>query len=339
MEISIVIPSRKRLHHLRALLGCIAAQTFAAAEVIVVDSSDDKSYGDQLKQEFPELKIIWIDSIPSVCIQRNLAIQEAKGSWVFLCDDDIEIPKDYLEKLVNYIDAHPSCGVVSGALYQVHNGRWVESYPPKNFADLLWRYIFQLSVWGDISKIKTPLLLKPLGPIVKNFYCKRGNSISLAGWPLITQWKEDHFQTTFYSLGANLVKREWLLNSPYDEVLDPGGIGDNYGVTLGFPGTNIIHVVRTVHAYHHMSNENRLAEAIAYYRRILALHYFLKRGEKRSAIPWLIWSLAGSLIIHLFKADMQKCRACLKATAKIASGKNPYWKGHLANKKVVEPQL
>jgi hypothetical protein len=39
------------------------------------------------------------------------------------------------------------------------------------------------------------------------------------------------------------VRRQWLIRSPFDEVLDPHGIGDNYGVAFGFPSK--IHVLNS----------------------------------------------------------------------------------------------
>jgi hypothetical protein len=67
---------------------------------------------------------------------------------------------------------------------------------------------------------------------------RKGNHISKAGWPVISDFSGDYFKTPLYSLGASLVRRDWLLRSPFDEVLDRHGIGEHYGVIAGFPVTN-----------------------------------------------------------------------------------------------------
>jgi glycosyltransferase involved in cell wall biosynthesis len=339
MNISVVIPTRNRIHNLKVLLGNLERQTLRPGEVIVVDSSDNKESIRELQNQFVKVPLIFIDSIPSVCVQRNIGIRQAKASWIFLCDDDIELPVNYLEELSAYLSARNDCSVVAGSLLQYENGSWIESYPAKKWQDLLWRFVFQLSVWGEINEIKFPVLLKPLGRLIRNFYAKRGNGLSNAGWPLITDWNGSSFQTTIYSLGANLVRREWLLNSPYDEILDPSGIGDNFGVALGFPERRSIHVLRTVHAYHHRSQENRLLHPTIYYRRILALHYFLKRKNRNASVLWLIWSLQGNLIFYLIKRDKERSWASLKAMTKILLNKNPYWVGFLNKERIIQPQL
>jgi glycosyltransferase involved in cell wall biosynthesis len=338
MKISAVIPTRNRANSVRRLCESLQKQTCKLAEIIIIDSSDDKIYKNELLLHFSELPIIWIDSEPSVCIQRNRGIQMATSPWIFLCDDDIELTPDYIEKIVDYIKENPNVGALAGRLLQNEHGEWRDQYPVKNFTDLAWRFIFQLSVWGDINSVKAPALLQPILFLVKKWYVKRRNTSSLAGWPLITNWNEKIFRTEFYSLGANVIRREWLLQSPYDEVLDPSGIGDNYGVALGFPGQEPIHVLISVSAYHHRAQENRLKERTVYYRRILALHYFNKL-KKKSALTsmWLIWSFIGNLLIHMFKGNLSMMMPAMKAIILILMGKNPYWIGHVKNLKGVKP--
>jgi glycosyltransferase involved in cell wall biosynthesis len=338
MKISVVIPTRNRPHYMSRVLTTLQQQIRKAEEIIVIDSSDQMEYRQGLKEQFSSLPISWIQAPASVCLQRNIGIREASGDWIFLCDDDIELDQDYLAKLEEYSNVNPDCGAVAGCLLQNESGNWVSQYPPRNFGDLLWRFAFQLSVWGDLQSITTSTWTKPILYMVKQFYRRRGNNVSLAGWPLITSWDQKYFQTKIYSLGANLIKREWLLNSPYDEVLDPSGIGDNYGVALGFPKKNAIHVLCDTHAHHHRAEENRLLHSIAYFRRTLALHYFLKRHRKRAQRLWFIWSLLGNWIHQKIRRN-ELSNATLKAIKLVLTGKNPYWEGFVKNKKNIQPPL
>jgi len=93
-----------------------------------------------------------------------------------------------------------------------------------------------------------------------------------------------------YSLGASLVKKEWLLQSPFDEVLDRYGIGENYGVIAGFP-TSSIHVLNNTFVCHHQEPANRLQKPLQYYRRVLALDYFIhsKKNLQWLKRRWLLW--------------------------------------------------
>jgi len=328
MEISVVIPTRNRPDSIRRTILSIAAQTLQPKEIIVVDASDESGYLEKLKQEFPGIKLRYaISHERSVCVQRNRGIAQALSDWIFLCDDDIEIPVNHFEILTHYISANPECGVACGVCLQLEKGVWQAQYPVKNFFDLFWRYVFQLSVWSDLSEVKAPPFMTWLYKKMILFYDTRGNTLSNAGWPIITQWDGPVIESSTYALGASLVRRKWMIDSPYDEVLDPSGIGDNYGVALNFKQSTPIHILKQTSFYHHRAEENRLHQHQIYYRRALALNYFtvLKGENVVTKTRWLILSLTGSCLRFLLSGRWSMAKACTKAMVKIISKKNPYW--------------
>jgi glycosyltransferase involved in cell wall biosynthesis len=338
VEISVVIPTRNRPKRVRNALASLAQQTSPPAEVIVVDASDEGLLdATALANAFQTLPLMVLSSAPSVCIQRNKGIEVAKSEWIFLCDDDIELPKDHLQQLANHVAKHPGCGAVAGKLRQLESGVWVDQYPPRKFSTALYQFVFQLSVWGPIDGVKTNRFTRPVLAWMRRWYRKRGNTESLAGWPLITQWHRPCFTTKFYSLGADLIRRELLLSSPYDPVLDPGGIGDNYGVALGLPSG--IDVIDSTYALHHREQENRVDRKVAYYRRILAMHYFVRARLATATITtlWLCWSIIGLSLLQLRRFDVSMLKLSAKAFIKIAAGRNPYVIAKSAGKTVVSP--
>jgi glycosyltransferase involved in cell wall biosynthesis len=338
VDISVVIPTRNRPGRVRNALSSLAQQTSPPAEVIVVDASDEGLYDARaLAIEFRTLPLIWLSSAPSVCIQRNKGIEAARSDWIFLCDDDIELPQDHFEQLANHVEKHPGCGAVAGKLRQLESCVWVDQYPPRRFSTALYQFVFQLSVWGPIDGVKTNRFTRPVLTWMKEWYRKRGNRESLAGWPLITQWQRPCFTTRFYSLGADLIRREALLSSPYDPVLDPGGIGDNYGVALGLP--NGIDVIDSTYALHHREQDNRVNRKVAYYRRILALHYFVRARFTNGTITtlWLCWSIVGMSLLQLRQPDLSMLKLSVKALFKIATGRNPYVVAKREGRIVISP--
>ena len=338
MDISVVIPTRNRPGRLRNALSSLALQTSPPAEVIVVDASDEGVHDARaLADEFQTLPLILISSAPSVCIQRNKGIEAAKGSWIFLCDDDIELPRDHFQRLADHVAKHPGCSAVAGKLRQLESGAWVDQYPPRRFFTALYLFVFQLSVWGPVDGVKTNRFTRPILAWISGWYRKRGNRESLAGWPLITQWQRPFFTARIYSLGADLIRRELLLSSPYDPVLDPGGIGDNYGVAMGLP--HGIDVIDSTFALHHREQENRVNRKTAYYRRILALHYFVRARFTNATITtlWLCWSIAGLSIHQLLHFDLSMLKLSVKALFKIVAGRNPYVIAKNEGRTVVSP--
>jgi glycosyltransferase involved in cell wall biosynthesis len=281
------------------------------------------------------LNIQYLRSERSVCIQRNVGIQQAVSDWVLLCDDDIEISADYLQKLALYITANPEAGAVSGLWLQKEGGKWKATYPENSAIQLLWKYVFKLGIWGEIDISSKNWIIKK----IKLYYQKKGNHISKAGWPVVTDFSGDHFITPVYSLGASLVKKEWLLRSPFAEVLDPHGMGDNYGVAIDFPRG--IHVLKHTVVYHHSDPINRLIKPIQYYRRVLALDYFIEAKKNLVGVKriWLLWSLKGNLLSFILSGNRKMLRPSFKAIWKIATGQNPYLKAAKKRKRIIEPQL
>jgi len=327
ITISAVIPTYNRYESLLRILQSLALQTELPDEVIVVDASDAVDHGNELINSFPSLHIKYIRSRPSVCVQRNAGIKNAAGSYIFLCDDDLEFPEDYISTIKAFIRNNSAANVVTGCWNERNkNGEWAYEYPMRSIGQLYWKFIFQQSVWCGIKKIQAGFFNRSMYRFVSGFYLRRKNTYSLAGWPLVTQFEKPVFTTAFYSLGASIIRTEWLRSSPFDEILDAHGIGDHYGVALHFPDFPAIHVLTDLPVYHHKIQANRLSEAEAYYKRGLALHYFLHQGERFTMMNrlYFVWSLFGNWIAFLVKGNRPHLYAATKLISVILSGSNPY---------------
>lgn len=335
MKISVVIPTRNRKARLHSLLTHLNLSSFPFHEVIIVDSSDTSS--DPCEYSFADkLNIIYLVTRSSVCIQRNIGITTASAPWIFLCDDDIEVPENYIDQLVVHLNDHPETGAVSGLVLQRNNDKWCADYPLTSGRELIWKYVFQLGIWGPIECRQHNFIVKK----IKKQYTAKGNHISKAGWPVITDFTGDYFKVPVYGMGASLIRKDWLQYSPYDEVLDRHGIGDNYGVCIGFPHIGI-DILKDAFVYHHHEPDNRLNKPLQYYRRALALDYFIKTKDNLHKIRKsnLAWSLLGSLIVFAFQKDVKMTKAAFKSLCCILLGPNPYYVASRTNGKVTEPLL
>jgi glycosyltransferase involved in cell wall biosynthesis len=332
MQITVVIPTYNRKAALLSLLNNLNQSISPTNEVIIVDSGNDNLKSIDYSA-FENLKVIYLRSESSVCIQRNTGIRFASSEWIFICDDDIEVPNDYLSMLITHIKYHPEAGAVSGSVLQHEENKWTSSYNLSSAKDLLLRYVFKLSIWGKIDVKQNNFIIKK----IKNYYSAKGNHISKSGWPVITDFSGDFFITPVYGLGAALIKKSWLELSPYDEILDKHGIGDNYGVSIGFPEIGV-HVLNDAFVFHHQETANRLQKPLQYYRRILALDYFIKTKKNIGHVKWrwLLWSLFGNLVISIVKQDKIMIRPAYKSLVMVLFGQNPYCKNAAT---VIEPLL
>ena len=82
MDISVVIPTCNRKARLMSLLTNLVSSAYPLSEVIIVDSGEDRLIENDLLA-FTDLNITYLDSVKSVCIQRNKGISVAKSEWIF----------------------------------------------------------------------------------------------------------------------------------------------------------------------------------------------------------------------------------------------------------------
>ncbi len=321
MEISVVIPTRNRPDRLRSTLVKLNQSTLPVREVLIVDSSDRRLEPGAFAG-LEKLGIVYLEAGRSVCVQRNVGIRRAAAPWVFLCDDDIEVPPDYLARLAAHVAGHPECGAVSGMVLDRTADGWRGQFPETSSLILFWKFLFQLGMWGEI---RAP---GPIARAISAYYRRRGNHIAPSGWPVITQMQGAFFRTPIYALGASVVKREWLLASPFDESLDSHGIGDNYGVAIGFPPEGI-HVVNDAYVFHHRASANRPADGQTQERRMLALDYFIHTRRELTDVRRLafLWSLVGAGVLHGVSGNLTVSRSMWRTLERVVAGDNPYRAG------------
>jgi len=94
---SIIIPTLNEEKYLPFLLEDLNNQVYNNFEIIHVDgNSDDKTI--EIAKKFTNVKSI-ITKKRNVCFQKNLGARKANGKWLVFIDADIQIEKNYLNKI------------------------------------------------------------------------------------------------------------------------------------------------------------------------------------------------------------------------------------------------
>lgn len=326
VNVSIVIPTRNRASSLNRLLQSIELQSVVPSEIIIVDSSDD-DIDSQVSSTTAPQKLI--KSQPSVCIQRNIGIEASKGKYILLCDDDIELPSSYIKETTEFLENNPSEGVITGTWSQIHEGKWTTEYPIKSFGKLFYYWLFGLGIWSSLDSVKSPFIFRPICRSLETFYRRKGNYITKAGWPVNTQYNSPVYKVAVNTLGSSLIRASWLDNVRYDEVLDPHGYGDNYGVCIDFKVKQPINIFTELIVKHHHSKANRATTIVATYRRLLALHLFISTNERFNRLNrmYFVWSAFGRLLEAIMIRDFTLSKSYFRAFWKIVFRTNPYLKG------------
>ena len=103
MKYSVILCTRNRPRELELCITSLLPQTMPPDEVLIIDSSDTKK--DEVRRiaedkKYKALDIKYRHTAPGLTRQRNIGIQMAMGDILFFFDDDVELEKDYIEKIV-----------------------------------------------------------------------------------------------------------------------------------------------------------------------------------------------------------------------------------------------
>lgn len=105
--ISIIIPTRNSSRFLDTCLSSIRNQTYRNIEILLSDNNSS----DNTKSQAQFYKCIYINTLklaPQVCLQRNLGAKKAKGDYLLFLDHDMELPNNFLKKVIIEINKNPS---------------------------------------------------------------------------------------------------------------------------------------------------------------------------------------------------------------------------------------
>ena len=105
-NISVIIPTLNRYNYLNNVLYQLNQQSVSPMEVIVIDQTPKCDMVKIDPDRFPALyiKYLCLDN-PGQCSARNKGIEIASGDYILFCDDDNELPKDFIEKHIDNISS------------------------------------------------------------------------------------------------------------------------------------------------------------------------------------------------------------------------------------------
>jgi len=98
---------------LEVVLPSLFAQTQPALEVIVVDNGSSDGTADWLRAEWPAVHVVSIPRNVGVAAALNRGVAAARGEYVALLNNDLELATDWLAEMVAGLDRHPDAASVA----------------------------------------------------------------------------------------------------------------------------------------------------------------------------------------------------------------------------------
>jgi len=113
MLLSVVIPTLNSANTIRYTLSSLFSNNLSrdVFEVIVVDNGSIDNTVD-VAEKFPAK--IYSCPIHGQGPARNLGISKAQGDIICFTDSDVIVPKDWLQKILDFFDTHPNVDGVGG---------------------------------------------------------------------------------------------------------------------------------------------------------------------------------------------------------------------------------
>ena len=122
MKTAVVILNWNTKDYLREYLPALIASTEGLdAEVIVADNASADGSPEMLAAEFPQIRRILLDDNYGFTGGYNRALAQVEAEYYVLINSDIEVPKNWLRPLMDWMDNHPECGACGPKLRSLYD--------------------------------------------------------------------------------------------------------------------------------------------------------------------------------------------------------------------------
>src|SRR5262245_50158990 len=112
-DVTVVVISYNTAHLLDQMFAALeAARGALRLQVLVVDNASRDNSIDVLRTRYPDAGVMENRINVGFGRANNQAVPRAHGRYLLLLNTDVLVASDTLQKTVNFMDAHPRCGVL-----------------------------------------------------------------------------------------------------------------------------------------------------------------------------------------------------------------------------------
>jgi glycosyltransferase involved in cell wall biosynthesis len=139
--VSAVMPTYNKGPHLQEAIDSVLNQTLPDWELIIVDDGSTDDTATILSRcRDSRITIRSLSRNVGRSCARNLAIGQARGRYIAICDsDDMSVPTRFAQQTA-FLDAHPDVGVVSGSIQLLSRTTTARIEYPSDHASIARRF-------------------------------------------------------------------------------------------------------------------------------------------------------------------------------------------------------
>ena len=111
MKVSVIIPNWNGMKFIGMCLDSLNQSDFYGYEVIVIDNGSVDGSLEMIEKNYPLVRLIKNPENMGFAVACNQGIKAAKGEYIILLNNDIEVESNWLTKLYEGMERHPECGM------------------------------------------------------------------------------------------------------------------------------------------------------------------------------------------------------------------------------------
>ena len=187
MQLSVVLICWNSLSHLREALASLQDTLTAAtdSEIILIDNGSTDGTDHFIAQHYPQVVYHRLPVNKGVAFARNRGIEQARGKYIWLLDDDTVANREALAQMIQYMQEHPQCGICGCRLVNAR-GETQESYKP-------YPSLTELFDFFDSRELASILPLEGEGCVLPRLRFDQCNATNISTGPLMRRQEVHHF--------------------------------------------------------------------------------------------------------------------------------------------------
>jgi GT2 family glycosyltransferase len=148
--VSVIIVNWNGLRHLQDCLDSLKVQSFKDFEVVLVDNGSTDESVDFMRESYAWVKLVLLEENTGFASGNNRGLENALGDYIVTLNNDTCAEPDWLEKLVEVANAHPSAGMVGSRICSFYDHDIIDSIGMGICRDGMSRGRYRNKRWSDL---------------------------------------------------------------------------------------------------------------------------------------------------------------------------------------------
>lgn len=120
-KVSVVIVTRNRKKDLLECIRSYTNSTYKNLEIIVMDNGSTDGSVRAVRQKYPKVTLVDLDTNVGAAKGRNVGLEKASGEYILFTDDDASCDKNMVQHLVDAFTTYPKAGIIQPLVYDKQN--------------------------------------------------------------------------------------------------------------------------------------------------------------------------------------------------------------------------